>query len=140
VVLNKASQSISLYGGKLTSSLLVANHVADLLGHWRAPRLSRPTPSLAVPRMTRHAELQHDFVTAEWARDHEFCITLDDYLRRRTTIAQWTPRMGLGRDGSERNSLMKLAETFAPGSLEAAAMVNAYEQQVRTIYDPLLAV
>jgi len=97
-------------------------------------------PRLDTPRMTRHTELQHDFVTAEWARDHEFCMTLDDYLRRRTTIAQWTPRMGLGRDGAGRNSLLKLAEAFTPGAAEAAAMVNAYEQQVRTIYDPLLAV
>ena len=139
VVLNKGSQTISLYGGKLTSSLMVANHISNLLGKWMPARLPRPVACSDSPEMLHHPELGHNFVTAEWARDHEFCVTLADYLRRRTTIAQWTPRMGLGKDGAGRESLRKLAAVFTPGPVEAEAMVNAYEQQVRSIYDPLLA-
>jgi hypothetical protein len=67
-------------------------------------------------------------------------MTLDDYMRRRTSIAQWTPRMGLGRDGSKRESLKKLAEVFTPGPMEAEAIVKTYEHYVRSTYDPLFAV
>ena len=33
---------------------------------------------------------------ASWCLDHEHCDTIEDYLRRRTNIAQWIPRGGLG--------------------------------------------
>jgi hypothetical protein len=67
-------------------------------------------------------------------------MTLDDYLRRRTSIAQWTPRMGLGRNGCGREFLLNLAENFTDGPADATAMVEAYERQVRETYDPLLAI
>ncbi|MCL2643942.1 MAG: FAD-dependent oxidoreductase [Betaproteobacteria bacterium] len=140
VVLNKERQAISLYGGKLTSSFMVADYIAKCLRHWVPARFSQPAEFSHPPQMTNHPGLQHDFVTAQWARDYEFCMTLEDYLRRRTTIAQWTPRMGLDRDGSERGSLRKLAETFTQEPAEAEAIVKAYEQQVRDTYDPLLTV
>lgn len=140
VVVHEENHAISLYGGKLTSSVMVANRVAGILGQWIPPRLPRPAANVRVPKMAAHPELDCDFVTAEWARDHEFCMTLDDYLRRRTNIAQWTPRMGLGRDDAGRTALVKLAETFAPQPQDANSIVDAYEQRVRTHYDPLLAV
>lgn len=103
-------------------------------------RFPRPAARDTTPEMTHHREFRHAFVTPQWARDHEGCVTLEDYLRRRTSIAQWTPRMGLGRHGSNRESLRQLAEVFTSGPVEAEAMASAYEQQVRTHYDPLLAV
>jgi hypothetical protein len=45
-----------------------------------------------------------------------------------------------GGDGSNRETLRKLAEVFTSGPVEAEAMVSAYEQQVRTHFDPLLEV
>ena len=140
VVANQERQTIALYGGKLTSSLQVANRVAKALERWISPRFPLPSADAAFPERLRHAELGYDFVTAEWARDHEFCVTLEDYLRRRTNIAQWKPRMGLGNEDSERERLRNLAAAFTPGPVEADAMAAAYEQQVRTTYDPLLAV
>jgi glycerol-3-phosphate dehydrogenase len=140
VVVHGGGRSISLYGGKLTSSLKVADHVADMIGKRMVPRFPRMVSGCPRPERFTHPELGHEFVTADWARDHEFCVTLDDYLRRRTSIAQWTPRMGLGRNGCGRESLLNPAETFTQGPAEAAAMVQAYERNVRAIYDPLLEI
>jgi glycerol-3-phosphate dehydrogenase len=140
VVEHDGGRSISLYGGKLTSSLKVADHVADLIGERMAPCFPRAVACCPPPERIAHTELGHEFVTAEWARDHEFCMTLDDYLRRRTSIAQWTPRMGLGRNGCGREFLLNLAENFTDGPADATAMVEAYERQVRETYDPLLAI
>jgi hypothetical protein len=139
-VVHRQKRALSLYGGKITSSMLVARQAAGLLGSWISPRHGRRVPSLELPEMSCHPGLRHEFVTAKWARDHEFCLTLEDYLRRRTTIAQWTPRMGLERDGSGREGLLGIAETFAAGPEAAAAMVDAYEHKVRTAFDPLLSI
>lgn len=140
MVLDNGRRAIALYGGKFTSSLGVAAHVAKQIGQWLPPRFTAPVERCEPPEMANHPTLQHGFVTAEWARDHEFCMTLEDYLRRRTPIAQWIPRMGLGRDGSERGTLKKLAEAFTSSPVEADAMVYTYEQHVRSMYDPLLEV
>ena len=67
-------------------------------------------------------------------------MTLGDYLRRRTTVAQWIPRMGLDRGGSNRAELMEAAGTFSRSPEEATAIVDAYEREVRAFHDPLLAV
>jgi len=139
VVVHGESRALSIYGGKLTSSIMMAGHVAKLIGRWVSPRLARPQADRTAPEVTRHPRLQHDFVTPEWARDHEFCLTLEDYFRRRTTIAQWTPRMGLDRNDAGLPALEHAACAFANSPAEATAMVHAYQRQVRTVYDPLLA-
>lgn len=138
IVTNKEKRTIAIYGGKFTSSFKVANQVTKLVGRWMPARFPTPTAFTHPPQMEPHAQLQHDVVTASWARDHEFCATLEDYLRRRTPIAQWTPRMGLDRNGSGRESLKKLAEAFTPELMEAETIVEAYEQQVRETFDSLL--
>jgi glycerol-3-phosphate dehydrogenase len=138
VVANQEKQTISIYGGKFTSGFKVANQVAGLIKRWMPARFPQPTAFAHPPQTECHPQLQRDVVAASWARDHEFCVTLEDYLRRRTPIAQWIPRMGLDRDDSGRESLKKLAEAFTPESKDAAAMVEAYERQVRETYDPLL--
>lgn len=66
-------------------------------------------------------------------------MTLDDYLWRRTSIAQWTPRMGLGRNGEGRDELLMLARELAGGDDAAAEkMLRGYENRVCMTHDPLL--
>lgn len=140
VVSHREKNALSLYGGKLTSSVDVAEHAADLLQRWIFPRHSPPAMRCGEPEVRVHESLGHAFVTPEWARDHEFCLTLDDYLRRRTNIAQWTPRMGLGSEGGNRDGLLEIAAAFASDPDDAEEMVNAYERRVRMQHDPLLSV
>ncbi len=133
-VIHPDKQCISLYGGKLTSSIKVADQVAAMIQQWLPARFPKLTQAQVKPERCPTT----GFVTPQWARDHEYCLTLEDYLRRRTSIAQWTPRMGLGQDGAGRESLRTIAAALASDAADADAMVDAYESSVRLIYDPLL--
>jgi glycerol-3-phosphate dehydrogenase len=139
VEIHQEMMAMTIYGGKFTSGMAVAEHTANLLKRWIPP--SRPSPPTRhdAPETRTHHGLGQAFVTPEWARDRESCATLEDYLRRRTNIAQWMPRMGLGQQNEQRDDLLETANAFADGPISAEAMVCAYEQRVRKLYDPLLS-
>jgi glycerol-3-phosphate dehydrogenase len=136
LVTDRTRRAMVIYGGKLTGSLQMAEVVEARLRDWLEPRFPCEPPVLAAPERAG----SHGFVTPEWARDHEFCVTLDDYVRRRTSIAQWTPRMGLGPQGDGRTALLDVANKLLMSGDDTAAetMVRAYEERVRSTYDPLL--
>lgn len=136
LVTDESMRALAIYGGKLTGSLQMADVVEARIRGWLRPRF--PCEPAVLPPPERAG--LHGFVTPEWARDHEFCVTLDDYVRRRTSIAQWTPRMGLGADGGGRAALLDVAKKLVPSDDDTAAetMVRAYEERVRSNYDPLL--
>lgn len=139
VVTHKHSRALTLYGGKLTSSHEIAKQAAAILAHWITPAHKPLAAGDSSAAYRAHPRLGCEFVTPEWARDHEFCVTLEDYLRRRTSIAQWTPRMGLGRDDAHRQELLEIAGAFSPSPHQAAERVDGYEDRVRAIYDPLFS-
>ncbi len=127
---------VTLYGGKITSSHAVARRATALierdLGRPRtaAGRVDPPpAPTTAFPG------LAHPVPTAAWCRDWQQRRTLDDYLRRRTNVAQWTPRGGLGRHGEHRRHLLAIAADLHD---DPAAAVDAYERQVARDHDAVL--
>jgi len=136
LVADEARRVLAIYGGKLTGSLQMADVVEARIRGWFKPRFPCEPPVSPPPERAGI----HGFVTPEWARDHESCVTLDDYVRRRTSIAQWTPRMGLGSDGGGRTALLDVAKKLLTSGDDTAAetMVSAYEERVRSTYDPLL--
>jgi glycerol-3-phosphate dehydrogenase len=136
LVADQAKRALAIYGGKFTGSLQMADCVVERIRHWLEPRFPCETPDLTAPERAG----THGFVTPGWARDHEYCVTLEDYVRRRTSIAQWTPRMGLGHDGAGRTVLSDVARNLTASDDDAAAetMVREYEERVRSTYDPLL--
>lgn len=138
LVADETKRAMAIYGGKFTGSLQMADVVVGRIRHWLKPQFPCEPPFLPAPERAGI----HGFVTPEWARDHEFCVTLEDYVRRRTSISQWTPRMGLGPDGDGRAALLDVAHKLAISEDEAAAdtMVSEYEERVRSTYDPLLNV
>ena len=138
LVTHRERMALTLYGGKFTSGTESALHVAGLLNSWIKPRRPPSNPQTGTAETRMHDYLGHAFVSPEWARDRESCVTLDDYLRRRTNIAQWTPRMGLGRNDEHRNSLLEIAAVFTDHDQAAKEMLHAYEHRVRSLYDPLL--
>ncbi len=139
VEIHKEKMAITMYGGKFTSAMTVAEHTANLLKRWIPPARFSPPTRHHAPETRIHDGLGHAFVTPEWARDRESCATLEDYLRRRTNIAQWMPRMGLGHQNEQRDALLETASAFTDEPNHAEAMVCAYEQRVRSLYDPLLS-
>lgn len=104
---------ISVYGGKLSGCTTVARavraRVAARIGRGRAASGSTAGRNFScagsVALNAGCAEdapietfpgLDGPVVSPEWSAAHEQCRTLEDYLRRRTNIAQWVRRGGLG--------------------------------------------
>jgi glycerol-3-phosphate dehydrogenase len=84
--------------------------------------------------------LTQELPSAQWCRDHEFCHTLDDYLRRRTNIAQWVAREGLGRHDENLAAIDKIALTLNHGDHDKAAhSVRRYRERVQQEFDSVLA-
>lgn len=55
-----------------------------------------------------------------WCRKHEACHTLEDYLRRRTNVAQWIANAGIGRSREYLPDLERISEILHPNDPEAA--------------------
>lgn len=113
---------ISTYGGKLTGCVSLAEKVARALG----PALPSPgkeenhhglQPPEAAPGV-RFPGLAETVPSLSWCVENELCCTLEDYLRRRTNLAQWVPRGGLGAADENRPHLLKLATALAGGDRE----------------------
>jgi glycerol-3-phosphate dehydrogenase len=131
---------VSIYGGKITACISVAARVARLLGRaLGAPGDTFPAVFLDDPETEHFPGLEARVPAARWSRDHQMCCTLDDYLRRRTNIAQWTLRGGLGRSGEHRGALVRIATVLCYGDdTAAAAMVDEYERRVVREHDAVL--
>jgi glycerol-3-phosphate dehydrogenase len=132
---------ITAYGGKLTGSRELARKIGRMIRHRVAPSLSPSAQQAETPAAAPCAfpGLEHPVAAPRWCREREFCCTLDDYLRRRTNIAQWLPREGLGRNGENRDALLVAARELYdgdPGSAEAA--VARYDETVAARFDKLL--
>ncbi len=142
---DRAKRAITLFGGKFTSSGALAARAADRLERLvGAPRGvggagSRGAPGKA-PRPHRptnfcFADHQARWIDPAFARDQEACWLLVDYLRRRTSIAQWTPRLGLGAGDSHLDEISRLAEVIEGdrGSLAVEGLRAAANLQDETL-------
>lgn len=132
---------ISLYGGKLTGCEAVAEKslrvLADRIGPPGGIRsMPGPEGDIRAP-VESFPGLAEPVVAPVHARDHEACMTLDDYLRRRTNISQWVPRGGLGKHDEHLPKLRELAAVFH--GAEAGAVVEAYRGKIVEGFDAILA-
>ncbi len=107
---------LTLYGGKLTSAPKMAKDAAlkvrALLGEATAEGAGfgeAVVNGLEIGEATSgEGALPSETTMSNLAND----ISLYDYLRRRTNISQWTPRLGLGRHNEYREFLHQLAVRF----------------------------
>jgi glycerol-3-phosphate dehydrogenase len=137
---DRARQAVVVYGGKLTGCGALAEAVLACL----APHLPQPVPvtappAVAAPPMEPFPGLHEPVVAAAWCRDHEHCHTLDDYLRRRTNIAQWVPRGGLGVASENLAWLRQIARVFYPDEAAVARALASYQTNVRENHSAILA-
>jgi glycerol-3-phosphate dehydrogenase len=133
---------ISVYGGKLTGCVRLARIAnAKIRKHIGAG--SKPQRRNGVEQadfeQTKFPGLSTSVPTLRWCVNRELCCTLDDYLRRRTNIAQWIPRGGLGRNNENRSYLTEISEELADVAHSAAAAVRFYESRVIDPVDKLIA-
>lgn len=134
---------ISIYGGKLTGCEQVASRATSLLRDaGLASRSTVPTSGddlLATPAPPIDRVADIDVPPARWCRDHQMCWTLEDYLRRRTNLAQWLPRGGLGRNDEHREKLLQVAEVFVETTgRPATEQLRAYSERIKREYDRVL--
>jgi glycerol-3-phosphate dehydrogenase len=132
---------ITAYGGKLTGSRELAGKIGRMIRHRVPPSLPAMVADAESPVVASYAfpGLDQPVAAPRWCREREFCATLEDYLRRRTTIAQWLPREGLGRTGENREAILAAARELYDGDAAAAGeAVARYEENVTVRFDKLL--
>jgi hypothetical protein len=128
-----------VYGGKITSCGQMADEVrARLSPYLRPAQVSRPSP-LDAPPTEPFPGLSEPVPSAAWCREREHCHTLDDYLRRRTNIAQWIPRGGWGARSENTETLRQIARVFCRNEAAVDEAVAASQRRVREHHDDILA-
>lgn len=131
--------AVTLYGGKITSAPGMAREVADVLAGSMAPRLEHDRDpqrglqnELAPPTRTSFPGLAESLPDPAWCVRNEGCATLEDYLRRRTNLSQWIPRLGLGASDEHEQQIEQIAQaihgssstSLAPGRGAAEALAG----------------
>lgn len=117
---------VSVYGGKLSGCTSLAGdvrtQVTRRLGPPINPAHSQPASEVVTPTMSTESypTLSDPVPAVQWCIAHEQCMTIDDYLRRRTNIAQWVPRGGLGRHLEHLAHVRRLALQIHHGEAQAA--------------------
>lgn len=156
---------ISVYGGKLTSCMQLARavrlqlsgralgrrrsvvepastSVTDAAGNSRERDLRVDDSAAALKReieLQTFPGLEDPLPSARWCAAHEMCWSLDDYLRRRTNIAQWIPRGGLGAHDEHLEHLHTLATAFHTPEKQARSTVSDYQRKINSEFDQVVA-
>ena len=130
---------LTVFGGKLTGSDDLGRRVVKELAPFQAPS-GEPFDFVRsrVARRESFPGLEESVPAADWCARRESCWTLEDYLRRRTNIAQWVPRGGLGKSDGNRSHLESLALRFCAGPRQAAEMVGRYSERIERAFDQVL--
>jgi glycerol-3-phosphate dehydrogenase len=143
VIADKNLPWISIYGGKITSCVLAAKWVDNLLQKFRLnPRFTPPTSqNVAVePEFETFPNLAEKVPSARWCVEKEMCWTLEDYLRRRTNISQWIVRGGLGLNDENLPHLTDLARVCGENDeSKVKETICQYQQKIKREFDEILA-
>lgn len=125
VDVDRGARAISLYGGKFTSARALGLEAADAVeGLVRGSSQLRPkNADGATASWTQFPGHPDPVIEPAHARDHELCRTLEDFLRRRSPLAQRIPRLGLGRDDEYWEALRHVA-VLIEGSENADAALK----------------
>jgi len=114
---------ISVYGGKLSGCTTLARAVHARVAGELGPAPLSPLRLMQDPLSDapnapteRFPGLDLPVVSPAWSVAHEKCRTLDDYLRRRTNIAQWVHRGGMGARHENVGHLHSIAVTLNGGN------------------------
>jgi glycerol-3-phosphate dehydrogenase len=124
---------ISVYGGKLSG----CGDLAAAVRRQAEMRLGPAAQPAVTPIPTGESDhagfpgLPEPVVSPAWCVRHEHCRCLDDYLRRRTNIAQWVPRGGLGRRLEFLDHVRGIARVIHGGNAVAAESdVAGYRERI----------
>ena len=132
---------ISCYGGKITGCNRMADKVMKLIEKSVVPTgmcRSEPGAVEQVAQTMRFPGLSQPVISPTWCVAHELVCTLDDYLRRRTNIAQWVHRGGFGMADENAPILKGIALDIAMGDpVLAQRLFDDYRSKVDDDCAPL---
>lgn len=135
VLIDVGQPWISCYGGKITGCTRMAAKAMKLIEKTVLPRgaISANDESMShVSEQMVFPGLSQPMTSVAWATQHESCCTLDDYLRRRTNIAQWIPRGGLGENDANAALLKNIALQIAGGdAITAEKLFENYCEKIK---------
>jgi glycerol-3-phosphate dehydrogenase len=136
---------VSVYGGNITYAPLLARQFAAALRRRLSPAQRAPRNGAVAAGGEADAAPQIVFPglpgtvpAPAWCAGHEECWHLEDYLRRRTNIAQWVPRAGLGVAGEHRPFLERLARDICGAEEPARKAVEEYALRIAREHGGLL--
>lgn len=133
---------ISIYGGKISGCLSMSENAVERIKK-KVPHVFQQNKSIEngtskMPR-TFFPGLSGDFPTIDWCIQNEFCCSLEDYLRRRTNISQWSPREGLGFQNENKTHLKNLTQELPNlGNKTSGEHVDEYVNNVNKRFDCLM--
>jgi len=133
---NPALGWISIYGGKISGCLGLAAEVQTQVERCVAPRVGTAAPpprasETELPDTITFPGVAQPVVAPRWSISHEHCRTLEDYLRRRTNIAQWIPCGGFGRHGEHTGTIHTIALELCRGDhARASEALIRYRQSL----------
>lgn len=138
VARDRTVAALTIFGGKLTSAPMIAREVSRRVGEYLLPRgVPCAARNSATPSTMQFPGIDDALPSPRWCVEHEGCVTLEDYLRRRTNIAQWVPRLGLGIDDCNLREIVAIAEQICGPAEAARAVANWRSEADRQ--DQLLA-
>ena len=133
---------MAIYGGKISGCISLADEVARKIAKKIPPNLTACAPLRPCNETMSWASfpyLSEKVPAIDWCIEQEFCCTLEDYLRRRTNIAQWIPREGLGFHDEHREYLEKLARHLPKqAGKQPADLIGDYAGKVHERFDKLM--
>jgi hypothetical protein len=118
---------------------VLAKEVRARLSPHLPPRHPSLPAKIKAPATEFFPGLSEPVPSAAWCRNREHCHTLEDYVRRRTNIAQWIPRGGLGVRSENLETLRRIARVFCRNEAAADEAITAYQRRVREGHDDILA-
>jgi glycerol-3-phosphate dehydrogenase len=127
---HEGKRAYSAYGGKITSSLLLAESFlkifANIFGMRKIPFVKQTASPPTIDL------LGFAVVDPSWSKEHEAVYTLEDYLRRRTNIAQWNYNGGFGEDDTHAAILKDVCERLHLNEDTAHSDLEKYRQKIKT--------
>ncbi len=142
IIEDKQLPWMSIYGGKISGSISMAKKVRKKIMRTIKPSVYEIEYSWKDKdenAMTSFPNLKEKVPTIDWCVNNEFCCSLEDYLRRRTNIAQWIPREGLGKNNENleyiKNLTLHLPEYKNKNKKD---YLNEYTNKVQCEFDELL--
>jgi len=133
---------ISLYGGKMTGCVETARKICAEISRWVSPKNTpiTPCPNEVQIELVSFPGLNEKVPSVKWCMENELCVTLQDYLRRRTNISQWVAREGLGQNDEHLAAVERIALTLNRNDqTKARASLEQYREQVATRFDSVIA-